>query len=169
MRRVLLLTAMLLAIGAAPASAGDAVTCSFSVHLAFSGGSFIADEPGSSVCSGVMGGLPVVGEGGLGLTGTLRSGELTRGTGLDCLDGTAAMRVSTRLRDAVGIDVRRWRRVTGAITLTRLGPVWVGGGEMHGGRSAMSLVAAFAPDAVQDCRDGTLSGGTLHGRLLVRR
>lgn len=177
MRRALLLAAMLLAVGAAPAGANSAVTCSFSVHLAFdpgistprSTGGFASDGPGAAACSGAIGGMPVVGEGGLAVSGTHRPGRLAGMTDADCLDGVATMRVSTRLRDAMGIDVRRWRRVGGAITLTRIGGVWTGGGEMYGGRSWMSLAAVLLPDAGQDCWDTPVTGGTLHGRLVIKR
>lgn len=177
MRRVLLLTPLLLLAGAAPASAGDVVTCGFSVHLAFdpgistprSTGSFAADRPGTATCSGMAGEMPVASDGGLALSGTQRPGRLAGLTDADCLDGLATMRLSTRLRDVVGIDTRRWRRVSGALTVTRFGRTWTGGGEMHAGRSWVTLAAVLVPDAGQDCWDTPVTGGTLHGRVTIRR
>jgi hypothetical protein len=171
------LAALLLAAAAAPAGAGSAVTCSFSVHLAFdpgistprSTGSFATDGPGATACSGMSDTMAVAGEGGLSVTGTHRPGTLAGLTDADCLDGVATMRFATRVRDAIGLATKRWRRVTGAITLTRIGAAWTGGGEMYGGRSSVSLAAVLVPDAGQDCWDTPVTGGTLHGRMIIRR
>lgn len=177
MRRVLLLAAMLLAAGAAPASAEEVTTCGFSVHLAFdpgistprSTGDFASEGPGAANCSGTAEGMPVAADGGFAVTGTHRPGRLAGLTDNDCLDGIATMRLWTRVREVTGIATRRWRRVSGAITLIRVGGVWTGGAETNGGRSSVSFAGLLVPDAGQDCWDTPVTGGMLHGRIMVRR
>lgn len=168
---------LLLATAAAPAAANDAVSCSFSVHLTFdpgistprSAGTFSSDGPGTVSCSGMLGAMPIVGEGGLVVSGSHRPAQVSHVADADCLDGVSTMRITTRVRDAIGFDVKRWRRVSGAVRLARTGWSWNGGHEAHGGRSTMSLASVLSPDEGQDCWNRPVTGGTLSGRFVVRR